>query len=173
MTTGRSGHTGSTGSIYAMIEQLNAVVDTLHPALQVLAVLVIGIIPFLESYVGAGIGALAGMPVALAIVAAVLGNLLALVAAMWLGDRARRGLTKGRQKPQSERRRKLTARVDRYGVPVASLVAPTLMAISFTAFAMVAAGLDRRQVLVWQTITVVVWGVLFGALGLGTLSALG
>ncbi|ALE74472.1 MULTISPECIES: hypothetical protein [unclassified Pseudonocardia] len=156
-----------------MVEQLNAVVDTLHPVLQVLAVVVIGIVPFLESYVGAGVGALAGMPVVLAVTAAVVGNLLALAVAVWLGDRARRGLTRGGEKPQSERRRKLIARVDRYGVPVASLLAPTLMAISLTAFAMVAAGLDRRQVVVWQTVTVVVWGVLFGALGLGALSALG
>lgn len=156
-----------------MIEQLNALVDTLHPALQILAVLVIGIVPFLESYVGAGVGALAGMPVIVAVMAAVAGNLLALAAATWLGTRARRGLTRGREKPQSERRRKLVARVDRYGVPVASLLAPTLMAISFTAFAMVAAGLDRRQVVVWQTITIIVWGVLFGALGLGALTALG
>ena len=57
-----------------MIEQLNALVDTLHPALQILAVLVIGIVPFLESYVGAGVGALAGMPVAVAVVAAVAGK---------------------------------------------------------------------------------------------------
>ena len=155
-----------------MIEQLNTLVDTLHPALQILAVLVIGIVPFLESYVGAGVGALAGMPVAVAVGAAVAGNLLALAAATWLGTRARRGLTRDRERTQSERRRKLVARVDRYGVPVASLLAPTLMAISFTAFAMVAAGLDRRQVVVWQTITVVVWGVLFGALGLGALTAL-
>lgn len=156
-----------------MIEQLNALVDTLHPALQILAVLVIGIVPFLESYVGAGVGALAGMPVAVAVVAAVAGNLLALAAAAWLGTRTRRGLTRGRERPQSERRRKLVARVDRYGVPVASLIAPTLMAISLTAFAMIAAGLDRRQVVVWQTITIVVWGVLFGVLGLGALTALG
>ncbi|OSY41272.1 MULTISPECIES: hypothetical protein [Pseudonocardia] len=156
-----------------MIEQLNVFVDTLHPVVQVLAVLVIGIVPFLESYVGAGIGVVAGMPVVLAVGAAVIGNLIALAAAVWLGDRARRGITKGGAKPQSDRRRKLLARVDRYGVPIASLAAPTLMAISITPFAMVAAGLNRQQVIIWQAITVVVWGVAFGALALGALSALG
>ncbi|MCM3847478.1 hypothetical protein ND486_14890 [Pseudonocardia sp. DR1-2] len=63
--------------------------------------------------------------------------------------------------------------MDRYGVPVASLLAPTLMAISVTAFGMVAAGLDRRQVVVWQVVAVVVWAALFAAIGLGALSALG
>ena len=155
-----------------MIEQLNAFVDTLHPLVQVLAVLVIGIVPFLESYAGAGIGVVAGMPVALAVTAAVVGNLIALAVAVWLGDRARRGLTNGTAKPQSGRRRKLLARVDRYGVPIASLAAPSLLAISITAFAMVAAGLNRQQVIIWQVVTVVVWGIAFGALALGAVNAL-
>ena len=63
--------------------------------------------------------------------------------------------------------------MDRYGVPVASLLAPTLMAISLTAFGMVAAGLDRRQVMIWQVVAVVVWAALFAAVGLGALSAFG
>ncbi|MEQ3554903.1 hypothetical protein WIS52_30940 [Pseudonocardia nematodicida] len=153
-----------------MVEQLNAFVSSWPPALQLLAVFVIGIIPFLESYVGAGVGVLAGIPVVLATTVAIVGNLVALGVAVWLGDRARRGVTARRQKPESERRKKIIARVDRYGVPVASLVAPTLMAISLTAFAMVTAGLNRQQVIVWQAITVVVWGVLFGALGMGLVS---
>lgn len=47
------------------------------------------------------------------------------------------------------------------------------MAISVTAFGMVAAGLDRRQVVVWQVVAVVVWAALFAPIGLGALSAFG
>lgn len=156
-----------------MIEQLNLWVAALHPVWQFLAVFVIGVVPFLESYTGTLVGTVTGMPVLLAAAGAIAGNVLALVVAVRLGDRARRGLGRRASRPPSERRQKVIARVDRYGVPVASLLAPTLMAISVTAFGMVAAGLDRRQVVVWQVVAVVVWAALFAAVGLGALSAFG
>ncbi|ALE80992.1 hypothetical protein WY02_24315 [Pseudonocardia sp. AL041005-10] len=156
-----------------MVEQLNLWVTALHPVWQFLAVFVIGVVPFLESYTGTLVGTVTGMPVLLAAAGAVAGNLLALVVAVRLGDRARRGLGRRASRPPSERRQKVIARVDRYGVPVASLLAPTLMAISLTAFGMVAAGLDRRQVMIWQVVAVVVWAALFAAVGLGALSAFG
>ncbi|MFG1636079.1 hypothetical protein [Pseudonocardia alni] len=156
-----------------MVEQLNLWVAALHPVWQFLAVFVIGVVPFLESYTGTLVGTVTGMPVLLAAAGAIAGNVLALVVAVRLGDRARRGLGRRASRPPSERRQKVIARVDRYGVPVASLLAPTLMAISVTAFGMVAAGLDRRQVVVWQVVAVVVWAALFAAVGLGALSAFG
>ncbi|MEU9822727.1 hypothetical protein ACIGG9_23055 [Pseudonocardia alni] len=156
-----------------MVEQLNLWVTALHPVWQFLAVFVIGVVPFLESYTGTLVGTVTGMPVLLAAAGAVAGNVLALVVAVRLGDRARRGLGRRASRPPSERRQKVIARVDRYGVPVASLLAPTLMAISLTAFGMVAAGLDRRQVMIWQVVAVVVWAALFAAVGLGALSAFG
>lgn len=156
-----------------MVEQLNLWVGTLHPVWQFLAVAAIGVVPFLESYTGTLVGTVTGMPVLLAAAGAIAGNVLALLVAVRLGDRARRGLGRRASRPPSERRRKVIARVDRYGVPVASLLAPTLMAISLTAFGMVAAGLDRRQVVLWQVVAVVVWAALFAAIGLGALGALG
>ncbi|MBO4238905.1 hypothetical protein [Pseudonocardia alni] len=156
-----------------MVEQLNLWVAAVGPVWQFLAVFVIGLVPFLESYTGTLVGTVTGMPVLLAAAGAIAGNVLALVVAVRLGDRARRGLGRRASRPPSERRQKVIARVDRYGVPVASLLAPTLMAISVTAFGMVAAGLDRRQVVVWQVVAVVVWAALFAAIGLGALSALG
>lgn len=156
-----------------MVEQLNLWVAALHPVWQFLAVFVIGVVPFLESYTGTLVGTVTGMPVLLAAGGAIAGNVLALVVAVRLGDRARQGLGRRASRPPSERRQKVIARVDRYGVPVASLLAPTLMAISVTAFGMVAAGLDRRQVVVWQVVAVVVWAALFAAVGLGALSAFG
>ncbi|MFP5023011.1 hypothetical protein [Pseudonocardia phyllosphaerae] len=156
-----------------MMEQLNAWVTDLHPVLAFLAVFVIGVVPFLESYIGTLVGTAAGMPVLLAGTGAVVGNLLALAVAVWLGDRARRGLDRRAQRPPSARRQKMIARVDRYGVPVASLLAPTLLAISLTAFGMIAAGLDRRQVVIWQVVTVVVWALVFGLIGIGALRTFG
>ncbi|MCM3847477.1 hypothetical protein ND486_14885 [Pseudonocardia sp. DR1-2] len=73
-----------------MVEQLNLWVDAVGPVWQFLAVFVIGVVPFLESYTGTLVGTVTGMPVLLAAAGAIAGNVLALVVAVRLGDRARR-----------------------------------------------------------------------------------
>lgn len=153
---------------------LTDLVHGLEPALQFLAVMAIGLVPFLESYVGALVGTVTGVPVGLATGAAVLGNLVAVVVAVVAGSALRRRWeTRRTERPVSARRQKIVDRVDRFGVPLASLLAPLVFAISLTAFIMVTAGLDRRQVLVWQSVSVVAWGVLFALIGTGALAALG
>ncbi len=153
---------------------LSDLVLGLDPVLQFLAVMAIGLVPFLESYVGALVGTVTGVPVVLATGAAIAGNLVAVVVAVAAGTSVRRRWQARReQRPVSPRREKIVQRVDRFGVPVASLLAPTVFAISLTAFVMVTAGLDRRQVLAWQAVSVVVWGILFALIGTGVLATLG
>ena len=153
---------------------LSDLVAGLDPVLQFLAIMAIGLVPFLESYVGALVGTVTGVPVVLATGAAVLRNLVAVVVAVVAGGAARRRWRANRtERPVSARRQKVVERVDRFGVPVASLLAPLVLAISLTAFIMVTAGLDRRQVLVWQSVAVVAWGALFALIGTGALAALG
>lgn len=155
-----------------VIARLTDLVDGLNPLLQFLAVFAIGLVPFLESYVGALVGTVTGVPVVLAVLAAIAGNLVAIAVAVWAGTAAGRGLAARRSRPLSPRRQRVLARVDRYGVPVASLLAPTVMATPITTFVMLTAGLDRRQVIVWQVVAVVAWGVAFAAIGAGLLTAL-
>ncbi|WP_261624348.1 hypothetical protein [Nesterenkonia marinintestina] len=123
--------------------------------LQALGGVIIGFIPFLESYIAGFMGALLGFPWALALLAGVVGNVLALIVAVPLGARvaSRRG---GRE--LTHRQQKVLDRTNRFGIPVASLLAPTLMAISLTAFIMVAAGLDRGRTFWWNVAAAVVWG---------------
>lgn len=56
----------------------------LHPDLQFLDVFAFGVVPYLESHVSAFVGTLVGISVVLAAVAAIAGNLLALVVALGL-----------------------------------------------------------------------------------------
>ncbi len=143
--------------------------DGVPAALQVLAIFAVGMVPFLESYLGAFLGTITGLHVGVAAGAAIAGNLVALAVAVLLGGKLARRRERDRAEPPSARQQKVLARVDRWGVPVASIIAPSLLAISLTAFIMVAAGLDRRRVVVWQVVAVVLWGALFAALGLGVL----
>jgi hypothetical protein len=65
---------------------------------------------------------------------------------------ARRGSTDGR------RSQKVLATVDRFGVPVASLLGPFVLATTLSTVIVIGAGLDRRTVTTWQVVAVVAWG---------------
>jgi hypothetical protein len=146
----------------------------LHPVLQFLAVFAIGVVPYLESHVGAFVGTLTGIPVvlaALAALAAIAGNLLALAVATRAGGAVQRRVAARRGSP-SKRSQKVLAKVDQFGVPVASLLGPFVLATALSTFIMISTGLDRRTVITWQSIAVVVWGIVFAGLGLGALAAL-
>ncbi len=153
------------------IAQLLEFIAGLHPVLQFLAVFAIGVVPYLESHLGAFIGTLTGIPVVLAALAAIAGNLLALVVATRAGGAVQRRVSARRGEP-SRRSQKVLAKVDQFGVPVASLLGPFVLATALSTFIMISTGLDRRTVVIWQSIAVVVWGVVFAGLGLGALAAL-
>lgn len=75
---------------------------------------VIGVIPFLESYVAALLGVLLALPWPFALVAAVIGNVAAVFVAVWAGARVA-----GRQqeRERTERKQKLLDRTNKYGIP--------------------------------------------------------
>lgn len=144
-------------------------IDGLPAVVQFLLIFVVGIIPFLESYVGGMVGVLLGLPWPLALGAAVAGNVLALLVVIPWADKM---ADKREGKPSTPRQEKVMARVNKYGIPVAALIAPTLLAISLTAFFMVLAGLDKTQTLIWNIVAAVVWGALFTGFGVVVMNVL-
>lgn len=141
----------------------------LHPVLQFLAVFVIGLVPYLESHFGAFVGTLTGVPVVLATLAAVAGNLIAVAVAVRAGGAVHRRVQSRRGEP-SPRARKVLSKVDQFGVPVASLLGPFVLATALSTFIMISAGLNRRAVVIWQSIAVTAWGVVFAALATGVIA---
>lgn len=148
-------------------------VDQLPSILQFSLIFVVGVIPFLESYVGGLLGVLLGLPWPFALVAAVAGNAVALLVAVsagtWVVERRERRQEK---RERTQRQQKILDRVNKYGIPIASLIAPTLLAISLTAFIMVIAGLDKTKVLIWNIVAAAAWGATFTALGVGLFEVL-
>lgn len=144
----------------------------LHPVLQFLAVFAIGLVPFLESHFGAFVGTVTGVPVVLAALAAIAGNLIACAVAVRAGDGVHRRVA-GRRGESSARTKKVMSYVDRFGVPVASLLGPVVLATSISTFIMISAGLHRRTVIIWQAIAVVAWGVAFAAIATGVIAIAG
>lgn len=154
----------------SILVQLVQFIAGLHPVLQFLAVFTIGVVPFLESHFGAFVGTLTGVPAVLAALAAIAGNLLAVAVAVVAGGAVRRRVASRRGEP-SKRTKKVLVTVDKYGVPVASLLGPFILATALSTFIMISAGLNRRTVIIWQAIAVTAWGAVFAALATGVIAA--
>jgi hypothetical protein len=168
-----------------LFAQLTSFVDGLALWQQILALIPVGAIPFIESYLGSMLGTIVGIHPLVAVPAAVLGNVLCTFAIIALTGRARDAVTRGRganagaaadgsadapvDAPADARpsgmRGKVATALDKYGVPGVCLLGPLVVASQITAPTLIALGATRRQVYVWMGISILAWGVLFGLFG--------
>lgn len=136
--------------------------------MQILLLMLGGAIPLIESYLGSFFGTLFGVHPAIAIPAAVAGNLICTLGLVMLLSAARTAATRNREEKEKKdtwMRRRVLKAAERYGVPGASLLGPLTLPSQFTASVLVLVGARRSQVLLWQTISIVLWGVAFGLFG--------
>lgn len=148
-----------------MIDSLQDFTASLPAVAQWLGIMLAGAIPFIESYFGAVIGVLAGLNPVVAIVAAIIGNIVSMLIVVLTAHGVRsKVVERGTPKPESPRRRKLRERFDRYGVAGVSLLGQTLLPSQITSAAMVSFGASRNAVILWQIISIIIWGVAFGVL---------
>ncbi|MGO2048624.1 hypothetical protein ACTXO9_11610 [Brachybacterium tyrofermentans] len=157
-----------------ILAQLHTLVSGLEPWQQVLALVPAGAIPFIESYLGSFLGSSLGIHPALAIPAAVAGNLIATFLAIALSGRARDAITDdrrrrkgaaGRDAKPSRFRAKVATALDKYGVPGVALLGPFVVASQLSGPALVALGAARSRVYLWMGISIVLWGIAFGIFG--------
>lgn len=171
--------------------QLTSFFSGLEPWQQILALVPAGAIPFIESYLGSFLGTVVGIHPAIAIPAAVLGNLLATFAVIALAGGARDAVTRGRTSNSRESsapdvtgqaadeqtatsgrfRSKVASALDKYGVPGVCLLGPLVVASQITAPTLVALGATKGRVYLWMGISILAWGILFGIFG-GVLTTL-
>ena len=148
-----------------MQDALRDFTASLPDLLQWVGIVLAAAIPFVESYFGAVIGVVAGLNPIVAIGAAIVGNVISMLIFVLVAHRVRTTVRSGQApKPETARRAKLRDRFDRYGVAGVSLLGQTLLPSQITSAAMVSFGASRNAVILWQTISIIIWGVLFGAL---------
>lgn len=138
--------------------------------LQWAGVMLAAAIPFIESYFGTLIGAIAGVPVPIAVLAAVVGNVISMLVFVFLADAgrrkvlARRGADAETDAP-SPRRQKVKRMFDRFGVPGVSLLGQTVLPSQITSGMMVSFGANRNAVIFWQVISIIIWAIVFALIG--------
>ncbi|APF41179.1 small multi-drug export protein [Neomicrococcus aestuarii] len=154
-----------------MQEHLFQFVSQWDSWVQVLAVSLVSAIPFVESYFGSAIGVLAGMPLWLAVPAAVVGNWISMFVLVLLADKTRGRFAKPYAE-KSKKRERFERLFNRWGVPGVSLIGQTVLPSQITSAAMVGAGASPRHVILWQSISIVIWGLVFGSLAMAGLAVL-
>ncbi|MGQ7786150.1 hypothetical protein [Nesterenkonia sp. PF2B19] len=154
--------------------RLQAWTMALHPAWQWLGIILIAAIPMVESYGGGFLGVLAGIHPAVAIVAAVVGNMLSLALVVYAAHWVRGSVLKKRDPEAAEtkktaKRERVMRIFNRFGVPGVSILGPLALPSQVTAPLMVSLGASRQAVMLWMLVSVILWGAGFGLLGLGFL----
>ena len=128
-------------------------------ALQWLAVLLAGALPFVESYYGSVIGILAGVSPLTAITAAISGNLISTIGVIYVAHvirqrrltRQRNSITQTQGSKRVLRNPKLRRRFEKYGVVGVSLGSQVVLPSQITAAALIGIGMPIRKVTLWQT----------------------
>ena len=138
--------------------------------LQWAGVMLAAAIPFIESYFGTLIGAIAGVPLPIAVLAAVAGNVVSMLVFVFVASAARqkvlarRGADAATDAP-SPRREKVKRMFDRFGVPGVSLLGQTVLPSQITSGMMVSFGASRNAVIFWQVVSIIIWAVIFALIG--------
>ncbi|MDT8915453.1 hypothetical protein [Amycolatopsis sp. PS_44_ISF1] len=153
-----------------MIENLQHLVGSWPGALQWLGVALVATIPFVESYLGGVIGIVAGVHPVAAAVCAILGNAAIMIAIAFVTDSVRRRATRGKERETTPARTRVKKLFDRFGVPgVALLGHPT----QISAAALIALGAPRTKVIVWELVSIVLWGTIVAVLAAFGITAIG
>lgn len=147
-----------------MIDSLQEFAGNFPDWLQWAGVLLVSAIPFVESYFGAVIGVAIGLHPVVAILVAIIGNVISMLAFVYGAGAIRDKATKNKQTEEKPKRQRLRRMFDKFGVPGVSLLGQTLLPSQITSSAMVGFGANRNVVAFWQVISIILWGVLFGVL---------
>lgn len=146
-----------------MIENLQNFVESTDVLWQWLAIMLASAIPFVESYFGSALGVLAGVNPVIAIIAAIIGNIISMVLLVLFGGKIRQW-RKSDEKPMTKGYEKIKKFFDKFGVIGVSLLGQTVLPSQITSMAMVTFGVNKTKVIFWQVISIILWGVAFGLL---------
>lgn len=149
------------------VQETIGYLSELNLLFQYLGTFFISFIPFMESPGGSMVGSLIGIPIIFAVLISILGNLLSIMFIIALFNTLQmkirnRDSKKGFIHNRAMRARELYAK---YGVPGLALIAPLVASGHIAAFTSLALGVNKRRVVYWHIMSIVLWGMIGGAFG--------
>lgn len=121
-------------------------------------------VPWIEVVVAIPLGIIRGLSPVLVVAVAFLGNLSTVVLVIYLFDKIKEFWLKkkGTQKTPGKRQERAKKIWNKYGLPGLSLLGPVLIGIHIAAFIGLTLGATRNWTLLWMTISLALWSVVFG-----------
>lgn len=178
-----------------IVEGLQDLMSHVPLLIQPLIVALAGAIPFVEGELASVLGVWAGLNPFVAFSAAVAGNFLSVFVVVVFGARIRAAIVARRArrreealvaagsdgasaiaeasepaKPESKGRKRFKNFLVRFGVPGASILGPLALPTQFTSAMLVASGVSKRWILLWQAVAIVLWAGLTTAVATGVLA---
>ncbi|GAA3636686.1 hypothetical protein GCM10022200_20050 [Microbacterium awajiense] len=178
-----------------LIDGLQNLMSHVPLIVQPLIVLLAAAIPFVEGEIASVLGVWAGLNPFVAFAAAVTGNFLSVFVVVVFGARIRAAIVARRAhrrelvlagghasgvpalaaetKPESKGRQRFRRFLVRFGVPGASILGPLALPTQFTSAMLVASGVSKSWILLWQGVAIVLWTALTTAATVGVLALIG
>ncbi|MFC0582999.1 hypothetical protein [Micrococcoides hystricis] len=150
-----------------MLEALQEFTATVPALWQWAAIILVAAIPFVESYFGSVLGVFAGLPLWIAVAAAVIGNIISMLVFVFSADKARQGVLARRgvdPNKYSKKRQRFLKLFNKYGIAGVSLLGQTLLPSQITSAMLVSVTGQRNKVIGWQIVSILLWGTAFGLL---------
>lgn len=137
-------------------------VQSLPASVQWLAVILLGMVPYVEIHFAAIAGILSGINPVISILLAMFGNFIIVLLCVLLADKFNNHFGKDDEK-LSPKRQKFNKNFEKYGVIGTSLFGWLILPSSITSFFMItAAKVSKQKVILWMSVSIITWGTILG-----------
>lgn len=137
-------------------------VSSLPEVVQWLAVLILGMIPYIEVQAGAVTGILSGVHPILSIILAMLGNFIIVMLCIVLAEKLNNKIGK-KDEELSSKRQKFNKNFEKYGIAGTAMLGWLILPSSIIGFLMVVtAKVPKRKAMFWMTVSILFWGTIVG-----------
>ncbi|MFP7486755.1 small multi-drug export protein [Priestia filamentosa] len=148
-----------------MVEEILYRIKEMQLIYRFVMVFVIGFIPFLEAHVAVPLGILLELPFVLTAFLGIGGNIISVLLVVLFVTLIKDKLNHHDRYPSINRRfAKARHYFDKYGVPGLALLGPIVGANHISALVSVAASARKENIVLWQVISITVWGIGSGLL---------
>ncbi|MBS4208815.1 small multi-drug export protein [Bacillus sp. FJAT-50079] len=127
-------------------------------------VFILAATPWFELVTVIPLGILRGLNPAIVVILAFIGNFSTIVLVIYLFEKIKNFIAskKGTIKDNGKRQKRAKKIWNKYGFPGLALFGPLLVGTHISAFLGLSLGATKRWTLLWMTISLALWGIVFG-----------
>jgi hypothetical protein len=150
-----------------MVQDFILQLNELNIFIQYLGIFLLSFIPFVESPGATAAAGLIGLSIFLSALLSIGGNWISIMLIIIPFNAIVKKIQNRKSKKGFilKRANKARERYEKYGVPGVALIAPIVSSGHIGAFVSIAAGADKKKVVFWHIISIVIWAIVGALLG--------